>query len=246
MCCTASHHVFSAVHIHVSMAPQRQSSRARSAVYSTRRPVVVVVAEKALDCLEWKWGVRLGRARFRSRSGLRGRTHARWTAHNTPRSCSCSYHTMPCQASLGVRRPRADGIRPTIDLCDLSAATTTFPSVHGSRSTAPTIHLGFTDPARTHQIEATLHAAARRRFPSRCALPPVCLCCRPGLSARSPAAFWPCGLSPECSRRRRGHARTRPAALLPLPWPAPPCTLQPQRSVAVNRTERNGRTNGWM
>lgn len=151
MCCTASHHVFSAVHIHVSMAPQRQSSRARSAVYSTRRPVVVVVAEKALDCLEWKWGVRLGRARFRSRSGLRGRTHARWTAHNTPRSCSCSYHTMPCQASLGVRRPRADGIRPTIDLCDLSAATTTFPSVHGSRSTAPTIHLGFTDPARTHQ-----------------------------------------------------------------------------------------------
>lgn len=98
MCCTASHHVFSAVHIHVSMAPQRQSSRARSAVYSTRRPVVVVVAEKALDCLEWKWGVRLGRARFRSRSGLRGRTHARWTAHNTPRSCSCSYHTIPCHA----------------------------------------------------------------------------------------------------------------------------------------------------
>jgi hypothetical protein len=33
MCCTASHHVFSAVHIHVSMAPQRQSSRARSTVY---------------------------------------------------------------------------------------------------------------------------------------------------------------------------------------------------------------------
>jgi len=119
--------------------PQRQSSRARSAVDgSTRRPVVMS-------------GVRGGIGQV-----VQVTVWAAWT-HALDGVQYTTLLLLPC--------------RP-------------FPSVHGSRlgDWPPPSHLSvtvsrhtFTDPAPTHQRPArvaTLRAAARRRFPSRCpALP---------------------------------------------------------------------------